>query len=76
MKRIALVSVLPTVIGAFAYFLWFSEQGARAADIASAETVVVGRQTLVSEVAASGAVSAERQVSLSFKTPPRWPRCW
>ncbi|MGI6209155.1 MAG: HlyD family secretion protein [Anaerolineae bacterium] len=71
MKRIALVSVLLAVIGAFAYFLWFSEQGARAADIASAETVVVGRQTLVSEVAASGAVSAERQVSLSFKTPAR-----
>ncbi|NPV09544.1 MAG: efflux RND transporter periplasmic adaptor subunit [Anaerolineae bacterium] len=71
MKRVALVAVLVAMAGVIAYFLWHPGGGARAADVGSAETVVVSRQTLTSEVAASGSVSAERQVSLSFKTPAR-----
>ncbi len=70
MKRVLTIIVVLAVVGAGAYYLIWGRTGA-GADSASLTTVTVGKDTIVSEVAATGSVEPEREVSLSFKAPGR-----
>lgn len=70
MKRVLLVLAVVVVIAFGAYRLWGGPSAAEEA-VSVAETVAVTRDTIISEVAASGSVEAEQAVDLSFRTPGR-----
>ncbi len=70
MKRALIVVGVLAVVAVGAYSLWGRATGA-AGSAAPLQTVTVARDTIISEVAASGSVAAERVVGLSFRAPGR-----
>lgn len=70
MKRAFIVLGLLAVAAVAAYALWGRTTAAEGS-ASTVQTVAVLRDTIISEVAASGSVAAERVVGLSFRAPGR-----